>query len=166
MDRAVAPSQLRHAAIALGSNLGDRRANLARAIDRLSRILSNLRQSSIAETAPVGAGLEHEPMFLNAAAAGTTTLDARSLLDVLMAIERDLGRERPYPGAARTIDLDLILLGDVVMEEPGLEVPHPRFRERTFVLEPLVEIAPEMRDPVTGHTVGELLQQTKKGPRA
>jgi 2-amino-4-hydroxy-6-hydroxymethyldihydropteridine diphosphokinase len=157
--------QFRRAAIALGSNLGDRRANLASAIARLSLVLSDLVVSSIAETLPVGEGLEREPLFLNAAAVGTTSLDARSLLDELLSIERELGRERPYPGAARTIDLDLILLGDVMIHEPGLRVPHPRFRERRFVLEPLAEIAPELRDPMTGRSVAQLAETEKARER-
>jgi 2-amino-4-hydroxy-6-hydroxymethyldihydropteridine diphosphokinase len=81
----------------------------------------------------------------------------RELLAELLAIERDRGRERPFPGAARTLDLDLVLFGDQVVNQPGLIVPHPRFRDRKFVLEPLAEIAPGLRDPVTGKTVMELL---------
>jgi len=96
-------------------------------------------------------------MFLNAAAVGRTELSARSLLDALLAIEDERGRERPYPNAPRSLDLDLILFGDLVIDEPGLAVPHPRFRERRFVLEPLASIAPEFRDPASGRTVGDLL---------
>src|SRR5206468_20071 len=103
--------------------------------------------------------------FLNAAAVGDTTLSARRLLDALMAIERERGRERPFPNAPRTLDLDLILLGDVVIDEPGLSVPHPRFRERRFVLEPLAEIAPDLVDPVTGLTIRELFDRTSR-PRS
>ena len=106
----------------------------------MSRLLSNISLSPIVETEPQGPDgevLGHEPLFLNAVVTGTTALDARSLLDELLAIERDFGRERPYPGAARTLDLDLILLGDDVIDEPGLQVPHPRFRTRFFVLGPL-----------------------------
>jgi 2-amino-4-hydroxy-6-hydroxymethyldihydropteridine diphosphokinase len=103
--------------------------------------------------------LAGEPLFLNAVVAGTTTLDARSLLEELLGIEREFGRERPYPGAARTLDLDLILIGDEVIDEPGLQVPHPRFRTRFFVLGPLAEIAPDLIDPVTGLRVGELLRR-------
>jgi 2-amino-4-hydroxy-6-hydroxymethyldihydropteridine diphosphokinase len=141
-------------AIALGSNLGDRAANLDYAVMRLSRILSSIKTSRWHETEPVGVG--PQPQFLNGALVGDTTLSARELLDQLLAIERERGRERPFPGAPRTLDLDLILYGNQVMDEPGLVVPHPRFRERRFVLEPLAEIAPDLVDPLTGKTVQAL----------
>ena len=144
-------------AIALGSNLGDRAAHLQHAASRLAELLASLKISRWIETEPVGVG--SQPRFLNGAAAGTTMLSARPLLEALLAIERERGRERPFAGAARTLDLDLVLFGDAVIDEPGLVVPHPRFRERRFVLEPLVEIAPEMVDPVTGLTVSEILRQ-------
>ena len=144
------------AAVALGSNLGDRRAHLDFAISRLKTSLANLRASRYYETVPVGAP-GPQPLFLNAAAVGETSLSATELLGVLMAIEQERGRERPFQNAARTLDLDLILFGDLVMETPALTVPHPRFRERRFVLEPLAEIAPDLVDPVTGSSVGELL---------
>lgn len=100
---------------------------------------------------------EPQALFLNAAAVGRTALSARDLLSALLTIERERGRERPYATAPRTLDLDLVLFGASVVEEPGLLIPHPRFRERRFVLEPLAEIAPEMTDPVTGKTVMALL---------
>jgi 2-amino-4-hydroxy-6-hydroxymethyldihydropteridine diphosphokinase len=143
-------------AIAIGSNLGDRESHLDFARSRLRALLSDFRASTSRETAPVGVP-GHQPPFLNAALVGTTSMTPRELLAELIAIESDRGRERPFPGAARTLDLDLVLLGDQVVDEPGLIVPHPRFRDRKFVLEPLAEIAPGLRDPVTGKTVRELL---------
>jgi 2-amino-4-hydroxy-6-hydroxymethyldihydropteridine diphosphokinase len=98
-----------------------------------------------------------QPRYLNAALAGDTTLGPHALLDVLQRIEEDHGRERPYLNAPRTLDLDLILYGDLVYSDDRLMVPHQRFRERAFVLTPLAEVAPEMVDPQTGLTVGELL---------
>ncbi len=143
------------AAIALGSNLGDRRAHLDYAVARLETLLDGVRVSPFIETPPQD--VAPQPMFLNAAVAGDTRLTPRALLEALLSIERERGRERPHPGAPRTLDLDLVLFGDCVIEEPGLTVPHPRFRERRFVLEPLAAIAPSLRDPVTGMTVEELL---------
>jgi 2-amino-4-hydroxy-6-hydroxymethyldihydropteridine diphosphokinase len=143
-------------AVALGSNLGDRRAHLDHAVASLGTLLRKLTVSAYCDTVPQGVVGPH-PLYLNAVAVGETALPARALLEALLAIERRRGRERPYPNAPRTLDLDLILCGEKVIDEPGLIVPHPRFRERRFVLEPLAEIAPDLRDPVTGKTVGELL---------
>ena len=144
-------------AIALGSNLGDRDGYLRAALAALQPSIDRLRISTFHDTAPVGVG--RQPTFLNAAAVGETSLSARALLETLLGVERDLGRERPFPGAPRTLDLDLILYGEAIIDEaPSLIVPHPRFRERRFVLEPLAEIAPDWRDPVTGKTVEELLR--------
>jgi 2-amino-4-hydroxy-6-hydroxymethyldihydropteridine diphosphokinase len=150
------------AAVALGSNLGNRAAHLDFAIARLAPLLDKLKTSRYYDTAPVGVS-GPQPLFLNAAAVGETTLPARAFLDALLAIEQERGRERPRPNAPRTLDLDLILFGDAEIEEQGLEVPHPRFRERRFVLEPLSEIAPALRDPVTGKSVLELLKKLVSG---
>jgi 2-amino-4-hydroxy-6-hydroxymethyldihydropteridine diphosphokinase len=144
------------AAVALGSNLGDRRAHLDYAAARLSDLLGHLRVSSYHTTA--SQGMEPgAPMFLNAAAVGETTLSPRALLDALLGIERERGRERPFPKASRTLDLDLILYDAAVIREPDLVVPHPRFSGRRFVLEPLAEVAPGLVDPVSGCTVAQLL---------
>jgi 2-amino-4-hydroxy-6-hydroxymethyldihydropteridine diphosphokinase len=148
-------------AISLGSNLGDRRAHLDYAIDALQLDLSDLIVSSFLETQPVGVGPEHGT-YLNAALVGDTQLPARLLLDRLLEIEEERGRARPYPMAPRTLDVDLILYGDAIVDEDGLSVPHPRFRERDFVLRPLAEIAPEMIDPVTGLTIAELWNKRSK----
>jgi 2-amino-4-hydroxy-6-hydroxymethyldihydropteridine diphosphokinase len=145
-------------AIALGSNLGNRRAAFDFAVGQLSRVFSNLTISDFIETEPEGEGLQDQPLYLNGVVVGETDRSPREVLDALLAIEEAYGRQRPFPGAARTLDLDLILLGDTREESPGLHVPHPRFRERFFVLGPLAEIAPDLVDPVTGLRVWELLR--------
>jgi 2-amino-4-hydroxy-6-hydroxymethyldihydropteridine diphosphokinase len=147
----------RRAAIAIGSNLGDRRAAVAFAADRLANILSGLALSDPIETESDGEGLQDQPLYLNAVVVGDTALTPRALLDALLAIEQAYGRERPFPGAPRTLDLDLILLGELREDSPGLHLPHPRFRQRFFVLSPLAEVAPDLVDPVTGLKVWELL---------
>ena len=141
--------------VALGSNLGDRDANLTFAVGRLREILHHVRVSSFIETEPVDVP-DSQPPYLNAVVVGETSLSAADLLQSLLATERERGRERPSVRAARTLDLDLILFGDEVIDTPKIQIPHPRFREREFVLEPLAEIAPDMRDPITGLTIREL----------
>lgn len=105
-----------------------------------------------------------QPRFLNGVVVGDTILSARALLESLMAIERDFGRERLQPNAARTLDLDLILYGRERITEPDLVVPHPRFRERLFVLEPLAELAPDWLDPVSGESISVLLRRVRQRP--
>jgi 2-amino-4-hydroxy-6-hydroxymethyldihydropteridine diphosphokinase len=155
VDRAVE----RPVAVAIGSNLGDRHAAVSFAVERLASFITGLAVSSSIETEPEGEGLAEQPLYLNAVAVGRTSLDARSLLEALLAIENAHGRERPFPNAPRTLDLDLILLDTLVTDSPELLVPHPRFRERFFVLGPLAEVAPDMVDPVTGLKVWELLRK-------
>lgn len=142
-------------AIALGSNLGDRVAHLNFAVARLQAALTNLKVSRYRDTVPVGVS-GPQPLYLNAAAVGGTTIAADALMGLLLEIEAERGRARPRLNAPRTLDLDLILYGDEVIDGP-VTVPHPRFRERRFVLGPLAEIAPAMRDPVGGKTIAELL---------
>ncbi len=149
----------RPVAIALGSNLGDRTSHLEFAVARLRELLGEVRVSRFIETAAVAP--EPQPRYLNGALAGVTALSPRALLGELLRLERERGRERPYAGAPRTLDLDLILYDGDVIEEPGLQVPHPRFRERLFVLEPLVQIAADWIDPVTGLTIAALLRSRR-----
>jgi 2-amino-4-hydroxy-6-hydroxymethyldihydropteridine diphosphokinase len=145
-------------AIALGSNVGDREQHLREAIASLAPFVSNLHLSSLIETDPVDMAGEQRHV-VNAAAIGETSLSARELLEQMLEIEQQLGRTRPHPGAPRTVDLDLILYGsDVIDEPPSLIVPHPRFRERRFVLEPLANVAADWTDPVTGLTIAQLLE--------
>jgi 2-amino-4-hydroxy-6-hydroxymethyldihydropteridine diphosphokinase len=150
---------LNRAAIALGSNLGDRESHLAFAVAQLRGILTDVRTSTWHDSKPVG--VAPQPDFLNGVVVGITQLGARELLNCLLAIEQARGRQRPHVGAPRTLDLDLILFGREVIDEPGLRVPHPRFRERSFVLEPLSEVAGDWVDPETGRTIAELRTNLK-----
>ncbi|MEW5982189.1 MAG: 2-amino-4-hydroxy-6-hydroxymethyldihydropteridine diphosphokinase [Acidobacteriota bacterium] len=150
-------------AIALGSNLDQPHAHLQHAVRRLGVVLGRFAVSSFIETLP-----EHgadQPRYLNGAARGDWPGDARALLRELQAIEQERGRRRVRQGDSRTLDLDLILFGDAIIHEPGLVVPHPRFRRRGFVLRPLAEVAPEMVDPVTGLCVRALYEQWKEAGR-
>ena len=142
------------AAISLGSNLGDRRAILHQAVTQLAELGRLCALSPLYETDPVGP-VEQEP-FINAVAVLDTDLDAESLVASLLAIETNLGRERGLRWGPRTIDLDLILHGDSVVRTAEVSVPHPRYRERRFVLEPLVAAWPEAHDP-DGTPVSDLL---------
>jgi len=142
-------------AVALGSNIGDRRGHLDYAVSRLGVFLHDIRVSTYYETAPVDVVGEQWD-FLNAAAVGDTESSAREVLDALLAIEASRGWPRQQKKEPRTLDLDIILFGNQMIEEPGLIVPHPRFRDRRFVLDPLAEIAADWRDPTTGKTVAEL----------
>ncbi len=151
-------------AVALGSNIGDREQQLRNAVAKLASFLHNVRTSSFVDTEPVG--VSPQPRFLNGVVVGETTLSAGDLLAALLRVEADLGRTRPFSGAPRTIDLDLILYASEVHATPALTVPHPRFRERAFVLVPLAELAGDWRDPISGHTVAELLAQLEVAGRA
>lgn len=143
--------------VAFGSNRGDRRRHIVEAADQVASFLSGFRLSHIIETAPIGPGTEGQPAYLNAVGVGESDLQPAALLARLHAIEDAAGRTRPYPNAPRTLDLDLILSGDEIVRTADLQLPHPRFRARRFVLEPLAAVAPELRDPVSGLTVRELL---------
>ena len=144
--------------IALGANLGDRQENLHAALEHLNATagVRVTRVSSFLENPAVG-GPAGSPPFLNAAAELETTLDPRALLGRLLQIERELGRERRQKWGPRTIDLDLLLYGDRVIDEPDLKVPHPLMHERRFVLHPLAEIAPGAVHPVLSLRVDALL---------
>ena len=136
--------------IGLGANLGEPETQVRRAAAALAGIAGTRRVavSSLYTSAPIGVGVQ--PDFVNAVAEVETELDARALLEALLALEARFGRKRESPGAARTLDLDLLLYGDRVIAEPGLVVPHPRMHERAFVLAPLTEIAPDIAIPGKG----------------
>ena len=132
--------------VGLGSNLGDREETIRAALSRLDGVVA---VSHLRETDPVG--FEDQPRFLNGVAALETELPPRELLDRLLEVERSLGRTREGPRfGPRTIDLDLLVYGDLELDEPGLTVPHPRLHERRFVLEPLAELAPDLVVPGRG----------------
>jgi 2-amino-4-hydroxy-6-hydroxymethyldihydropteridine diphosphokinase len=144
--------------VGLGSNLGDREATIRRAVELLGGRpgIELVAVSTLRETDPVG--VEDQPRFLNGAAALEVELSARGLLDELLAVERELGRDRSQEArwGPRTIDLDLLLYGRETVDEPGLTVPHPRLVERQFVLEPLHELDPDLALP-DGRAVRELM---------
>lgn len=154
-----APPRYTTAAIAIGTNLGDRWANMTSAVIHLAglRLSRFVARSSVFETDAVGPG--DQGRYLNAVAILQTRLSARELLDDLLRIEREMGRDRltGERWGPRVIDLDLLLLGGAVLREPGLTLPHPRMHERRFVLEPLAEVAPDLVHPVQMVTVRDLL---------
>jgi 2-amino-4-hydroxy-6-hydroxymethyldihydropteridine diphosphokinase len=153
--------------VALGSNLGDREANLRDALKRLGGLPGTriARHSSFMETAPVDAPAG-SGKFLNGVAMLETRLEPRALLEALLAIERALGRDRAGQprNAPRTLDLDLLLYGDRVINEPDLQVPHPRMHEREFVLWPLLQIASRAKDPRTGEPFAAAYDRVKEQP--
>lgn len=149
------------ALIALGSNVGEREAHLNFAVTALGAFGRVLAVSSYHETEPVG--YLEQGRFLNAALLLDTALAPQELMRALLRLEAARGRERRIPNGPRTLDLDLLFYADLVLDEPGLSIPHPRLHERLFVLAPLAEIAPEKVHPRLKRTVRELLEERKPG---
>ena len=142
--------------VGIGANLGPREKTLRRAVELLGRAdgVEVVGVSELRETDPVG--VVDQPPFLNGAVSVETTLSPRALLDLLLEVERSLGRVRAERWGPRVVDLDLLVYGIEVLDEPGLHVPHPRLHERRFALEPLAEMSPELEIPGRG-TVSALL---------
>ncbi|MFH1263101.1 MAG: 2-amino-4-hydroxy-6-hydroxymethyldihydropteridine diphosphokinase [Pseudomonadota bacterium] len=147
--------------IGIGSNLGDRAAFVRQSVRKLRSFARVLRVSSLHETEPVGV-TGRQPDFLNAVAEIETSSAAIELMGQLLSVEAEIGRIRKKPGTARRIDLDLLSYDDLVLDQPVLQVPHPRMHERRFVMEPLTELAPAWVHPVLGRTASELLGQLSR----
>ena len=145
--------------LALGSNLGDRRAHLAEAVARLGEQLVVEALSSLYETEP--AYVEDQPRFLNAALRGRTTLDPEALLGFAKRVESELGRVAGQRFGPRVVDIDLLLYDQLVLDTPTLTLPHPRMAERPFVLAPLAELAPQLIPPGWNATIGELAREVR-----
>ena len=148
--------------LSLGSNLGDRAGHLQEAVRRLGELGDVQAVSAFYETEPVEVETQH-PWFVNCAVAMETELMPRQFLARMLAIERTMGRRRNGTKAPRNVDIDILLFGKSVVELPDLTIPHPGLEHRRFVLQPLAEIAPEVRHPVSKHTVKEMLEALPAG---
>jgi 2-amino-4-hydroxy-6-hydroxymethyldihydropteridine diphosphokinase len=143
--------------LALGSNLGDRLQNLREAARRLAARMSIVRVSDVFETKPWG--VTDQPKFLNCALEAETELELLALLEFVKRVEREMGRAESVRYGPRLIDIDILMYGERILKNDVLEIPHPRMRERRFVLAPLAQIAPELRVPTSGETVSALLRK-------
>ena len=150
--------------LAMGTNLGDRAANIAEAVQRLGKLGSVVAVSSLHETEPWG--IADQPAFLNAACLLLTTLAPHDVLLAIKRIERDMGRTLTVRNGPRLIDIDILFYDELVLTTPGLDIPHAHMHERSFVLLPLVEIAPDVVHPVLKRTVRELAEALGSEPHA
>ena len=145
--------------LSLGSNLGDRRANLKKALSLLGDSVDIASVSSVYDTEPVGVG--EQPRFLNLVCRVNTNIGSLQLLSFIKGIEAEMGRDLKLKNAPRVVDIDIIFHGDTIMESQELTIPHPRMRERAFVLIPFAEIAPEIVHPVSGERIDDLASRVE-----
>lgn len=147
--------------IALGSNIGDRQKNLEIALNEIKKIATITKQSKIHETDPVD--YKNQNKFINMAIELKTKLSPSELLKKLQEIEQKMGRKREIEKGPRVIDLDILLYNKEIINRPNLKIPHPTMHQRSFVLEPLSEIAPKIKHPVLNQTINELRKNRKTG---
>ena len=143
--------------LGLGTNLGDRRRNIERTVQAIGRAASVSRVSRFYASAPVG--FTDQPTFWNAVVRASTALPPGELIIRLKEIERDIGRVPSFPNGPRLIDIDILFYGDAIIDDDALQIPHPRALERAFVLRPLAEVAPHLRDPRTGDAIADALER-------
>lgn len=146
--------------LGLGSNLGDRAANIKKALQLLESQVAITTVSPLYETEPVG--IKEQPWFLNAVCAGQTALDPQALLTFVKGIEKKMGRTPTVRFGPRLIDIDILFYDDLVLESPTLQIPHPRLTHRAFVLVPLAQVAPHLVHPCLGLTIREILAQAEE----
>ena len=144
----------REVLLALGANLDRPLERLREAVTRLAAELADVRVSAVYRTPSEGSADQTD--YLNAVVRGRTTRSPKELLELALGLEAEQGRVRPYPGAPRTLDVDVVFVGNLTVNEPGLTIPHPRWASRDFVVVPLLDVAPEWLDPVTGDTVADI----------
>ena len=150
--------------LALGSNVGDRAANIAKSIELLGLHLQRIRQAPLYQSKPVG--ITNQPDFINTAISGETNLAPEDLFSFIKKVEQQVGRQARYRWGPREIDIDIVFYGDQIIKNERLTVPHARFHERDFVLKPLCDLAPELSDPLTKQTVRSLLDQLNPAHRS
>ncbi|PKN00172.1 MAG: 2-amino-4-hydroxy-6-hydroxymethyldihydropteridine diphosphokinase [Elusimicrobia bacterium HGW-Elusimicrobia-2] len=159
MSEAMEEKNVKEVALSLGSNVGDSYQTLLSSLKDLSRFVDDMKVSSFYRTDPMD--MKYQPDFINLVVAGKTSISPDTLLKKVNSVEKKYGRARSIKYGPRTLDIDIILFGSEIVKRDDLVIPHPAFRRRLFVIEPLAEIAPEMKDPVDGKEVHEILKEAR-----